>query len=300
MERKHSRQRGIRSMSDDQYYSIGQTAKICNISVQTLRFYDKICLVKPSHTDQSSGYRNYSNFDLLYIKIVQDMKALKFSLEEIKATLHKGSLDSLVEKLESKRKHTIAEIRQLERIVESIGQRTDQISYLQELSNELKDLEVLVELKQLPERYVLYDRRRSVCGMDASLVRFTELFQKADANGLIPKRLMTIYHENILTFDRTDSDLEFCISTDSLGAQAATNLTRIIPGGDYITALYCGIPNAESCKRIYSKLLEWIERNHYIECGPSIEQYLVDMAQMMKPEEFIVELQVSVRKVLTL
>jgi MerR family transcriptional regulator, activator of bmr gene len=211
-------------MSTDQYYSIGQTAKICNISVQTLRFYDKIGLVIPSHSDKSSGYRHYSNFDILYIKIVQDMKALKFSLEEIKATLIKNNLDSLVEKLESKRKHMIAEIRQLEEVVESIGQRTNQISYLQELSNELKDLEVLVELKQFPERYVLYDRRRSACGMDASVVRFTELFQKAEANGLIPKRLMTIYHENILTFDRNDSDLEFCISTDSLGAKLQQTL----------------------------------------------------------------------------
>jgi effector-binding domain-containing protein len=228
------------------------------------------------------------------------MKALKFSLEEIKVTLKKGSLDSLVEKLESKRKQTITEIQQLERIVESIGQRTNQISYLQELGKELKDLDVLVELKQFPERHVLYDRRRSVCGMEASVLRFTELFQKADANGLIPNRLMTIYHENILTFDRNDSDMEFCISTDVVGALTPTDLTRIIPGGDYITALYCGIPNADSCKRIYSKLLEWIERNHYIERGPSIEQYLVDMAQMMKPAEFIVELQVSVRKVLTL
>jgi MerR family transcriptional regulator, activator of bmr gene len=287
-------------MSNDQYYSIGQAAKICNISIQTLRFYDKIDLVIPSHTDKSSGYRYYSNFDLLNIKIVQDMKSLKFSLEDIKATLKKGSLDSLIEKLESKRKHTIAEIRQLEQIVESIGLRTNQISYLQELGKELKDLDVLVELKQFPDRHILYDRRRSACGMEASVLRFTELFQKADANGLIPNRLMTIYHENILTFDRNDSDMEFCISTDALGAQTPTGFTRIIPGGDYITALYCGIPNAESCKRIYSKLLEWIERNHYIECGPSIEQYLVDMAQMMKPEEFIVELQVSVRKVLTL
>jgi MerR family transcriptional activator of bmr gene len=287
-------------MSSDQYYSIGQAAKICNISIQSIRFYDKIGLVIPSHTDKSSGYRYYSNFDLLNIKIVQDMKALKFSLEEIKVTLKKGSLDSLVEKLESKRKHAIAEIQQLERIVESIGQRTNQISYLQELGKELQDLDVLVELKQFPERHVLHDRRRSACGMEASVVRFTELFQKADANGLIPNRLMTIYHENILTFDRNDSDMEFCISTDVLGAQTPADLTRIIPGGDYITALYCGIPNAESCKRIYSKLLEWIERNHYIEIGPSIEQYLVDMAQMMKPEEFIVELQVSVRKVLTL
>lgn len=287
-------------MSNDHYFSIGQAGKICNLSVQSLRFYDKIGLVIPSHTDNSSGYRYYSNFDLLNIKIVQDMKALNFSLEEIKATMNNGSLDCLIGKLEAKRKSTIAEITQLEQIVESIGHRTNQIGYLQELGNELKDLDVLVELKQFPERYVLYNRRRSACGRDASIMQFTELFQKADANGLIPKRLMTVYHENIMTFDRNDSDLEFCITIDSLRDQAPTDFTRIIPGGDYITALYCGIPNAESCKRIYSKLLEWIERNHYMEIGPSIEQYLVDMAQMMKPEEFIVELQVSVQRVLTL
>jgi MerR family transcriptional activator of bmr gene len=92
----------------------------------------------------------------------------------------------LLEKLEAKRKHTMAEITQLEQIVESIGQRTNQIGYLQALGNELKDLDVLVELKQFPERHVLYNRRRSACGMDASVLRFTELFQKADANGLIP------------------------------------------------------------------------------------------------------------------
>jgi MerR family transcriptional activator of bmr gene len=287
-------------MSNDQNYSIGQAAKICNISVQALRFYDKNGLVKSSYIDKSSGYRYYSNLDLLYIKIVQDMKALKFSLEEIKAALNKGSLDYLLEKLESKRRSMVFEIKELERVVESIGKRTNQINYLQELGNELKDLDVLVELKQLPERYVLFERRRSACGMEASIVRYTELFQKSDANGLIPIHMMTIYHENIMTFDRNDSDMEFCLTIDPLKSHAPAEITRVIPGGDYITALYCGIPNAESCKRIYNKLLAWMERNHYVESGPSIEQYLVDMAQMMKPEEFIVELQVSVQKVLTL
>jgi effector-binding domain-containing protein len=134
--------------------------------------------------------------------------------------------------------------------------------------------------------------------MDASVVRFTALFNKAEASGLVPNRLMTIYHENIMTFDRDDSDLECCIWVDAPGIP--TDFTRIIPGGDYITAIYSGIPNAESCKRIYGKLLEWIGKNEYIENGPSFEQYLVDMVQMMKPEEFIVELQVPVRKALTL
>ncbi|MGO4347840.1 MerR family transcriptional regulator [Paenibacillus sp. MCAF9] len=287
-------------MSNDQFYSIGQAAKICNITVQTLRFYDKIGLVIPSHTDKSTGYRYYSNYELLYIKIVQDMKTLQFSLDEIKAALKEGSLSSLIEKLELKRRNTITEIEQLEQLVQLIGKRSEQINYLLDLGDELKNLDVLVELKHLPERRILSDRSRSACGMEASVVKFTRLFQQAEANGLIPKQLMTIYHENILTFDREDSDLEFCISTDSTGAQAPNDYSRIVPEGEYITALYCGIPNAESCKRIYSKLLEWMEKHNYIEAGPSIELYLVDMAQMMKPEEFIVELQVSVRKALTL
>ncbi|NEW09312.1 MerR family DNA-binding transcriptional regulator [Paenibacillus sp. SYP-B3998] len=33
---------------------------MCNIPVQTLRFYNKLGSVIPSHTDQSSAYRYYS------------------------------------------------------------------------------------------------------------------------------------------------------------------------------------------------------------------------------------------------
>lgn len=285
-------------MSNDQYYSIGQAAKICKLSVQTLRYYDKIGLVFPNHTDKLSGYRYYSNRDLLYIKIVQDMKLLQFSLDEIGAMLKSDSLDSLFAKLESKQKETLEEIKRLEQTVKSIEQRTARIVMLQELGNGLKDLDVLVELKRLPDRHVLADRGRYACGMEPSIVKFTELFGKVDASSLTPSPIMTVYHENIMTFDRAETDLEFCIILDH--ANPGTVYTRIIPEGDYITALYCGIPNDISCKRIYSKLLQWMESNGYVESGPSIEKYLVDMAQIMKPEEFIVELQVPVRKALTL
>ncbi len=44
-------------MRKDQRYSIGQASKICNLSIQTLRFYDKIGLVHPSETDKFTGYR---------------------------------------------------------------------------------------------------------------------------------------------------------------------------------------------------------------------------------------------------
>ena len=41
-------------------YSIGEAAEILGISVQTLRYYDKIKLLEPAYTNPNTGYRYYS------------------------------------------------------------------------------------------------------------------------------------------------------------------------------------------------------------------------------------------------
>lgn len=286
-------------MRQDQLYSIGQASKICHLSVQTLRFYDKLGLVRPSETDKSSGYRYYSNTDLLHVKIVQGLKELNFTLEEIGQALRDNKLPRMMEMMESKHKETLREMRRLEQVAAAIKQRMSQVNYLQALSNEFKELDVLIEMKSFQDRYVASDRGNYACGMEASAVRFSGLFQKVAMNGLMPNGyIMSVYHENIMTFDREDSDIEVCVPIER-GENTAT-FTRTVEGGDYVTALYCGLPNEESCKRIYGKVLDWIEANGYEESGPSIEQYLVDMTQMRNPEDFIVELQVPVKKRLTL
>ncbi|MFC4303711.1 MerR family transcriptional regulator [Cohnella boryungensis] len=287
-------------MRKDQLYSIGQASKICNLSIQTLRFYDKLGLVNPSETDKFTGYRYYSNLDLLHVKVVQGLKSLNFTLEEIAHTLKSNKLNSMMEMMEAKHAETLQEVRRLEQITAAIEQRMEQVNYLQSLSDEFKELDVLVELKRYPDRYVAFDRGRHARGMEPSTARFSELFQKVAVNGLIPNGyIMSVYHENIMTFDNDEaSDIEVCIPVERGESMAA--FTRNIEGGEYITALYGGLPNGESCKRIYGKTREWMRTNGYEESGPAIELYLVDMTQMTKPEEFIVELQVPVIKRLTL
>ena len=39
--------------------SIGEFSRICGVTTRTLRYYDKINLIKPSHIDLDSGYRFY-------------------------------------------------------------------------------------------------------------------------------------------------------------------------------------------------------------------------------------------------
>lgn len=39
--------------------SIGEFSRVCGVTSRTLRYYDKINLIKPSHIDIASGYRFY-------------------------------------------------------------------------------------------------------------------------------------------------------------------------------------------------------------------------------------------------
>ena len=41
----------------DKYFSIGEVSKITGLSIDRLRNYDKIGLLKPSYIDPKSGYR---------------------------------------------------------------------------------------------------------------------------------------------------------------------------------------------------------------------------------------------------
>lgn len=63
---------------------IGDLAKICNVSTQTLRYYDAEGILKADAIDPSSGYRFYSTEAVEKYKQILLYKELGFSLEEIK------------------------------------------------------------------------------------------------------------------------------------------------------------------------------------------------------------------------
>lgn len=64
-------------------YSIGKIAKEVNITIRTLRYYDEIKLLKPSHVSHS-GYRYYTEEDILRLQRILTLKKLGFNLEQIK------------------------------------------------------------------------------------------------------------------------------------------------------------------------------------------------------------------------
>ena len=70
-----------------QLYSIGDTAQKSRTTIETLRHYDRIGLLKPACVAAGSGYRYYSNRELLTLLIIQYCKRHGASLKEISALL---------------------------------------------------------------------------------------------------------------------------------------------------------------------------------------------------------------------
>lgn len=66
--------------------SIGETAELTGVSIRTLRYYDKIGLLKPAEVSES-GYRYYSRTELERLQQILFYRELEFSLNEIKRLL---------------------------------------------------------------------------------------------------------------------------------------------------------------------------------------------------------------------
>lgn len=72
--------------------TIKEVSKIAGISVRTLQYYDKIGLLRP--TDYSdSGYRLYSDNDLIILQHILLFRELEFPLKEIKEIINSENFD---------------------------------------------------------------------------------------------------------------------------------------------------------------------------------------------------------------
>ena len=72
-----------------QLLSIGEMAEANRVSVATLRLYDRMGLLKPSHRDEASGYRYYDIRQTSRLDIIRYMQSLGMSLAEISAMFEK-------------------------------------------------------------------------------------------------------------------------------------------------------------------------------------------------------------------
>ncbi|MDF2815131.1 MAG: response regulator receiver protein [Paenibacillus sp.] len=104
-------------------YSIGELSKIVKISIDALRYYDDIGLLKPYHIDTINRYRYYSAEQVNDIITIMDLKQFGFSLDAIKELLCCTDTERIQSAFHSRLQQLTVERSSIERTIERLKNR---------------------------------------------------------------------------------------------------------------------------------------------------------------------------------
>ena len=89
---------------DETYMKIGEIAAFFNVSVKAVRIYEQKGIIKPAKIDPMTGYRYYTADQVGQINSLLELKALGFTLTEIKNIMSgKMTNEKFIEALNKKR-----------------------------------------------------------------------------------------------------------------------------------------------------------------------------------------------------
>lgn len=147
-------------------YKTGEFAKLANVTERTIRYYDKIGLLKPSFV-LPNGYRQYTDSDLLKLQKILSLKHLGFSIDEIFPIVLedqnlKESFKMQIELIESRIKHMVALKDSMESILSTIDDSDINwnkiISLIKMSSDDSNIVEHYKNAKNLNVRISLHDK----------------------------------------------------------------------------------------------------------------------------------------------
>jgi DNA-binding transcriptional MerR regulator len=101
--------------------TIGELAAKTEVTIRTLRYYDKIGLLNPRHYKEG-GHRLYQKEDVMRLQQIQSLKLIGFSLKEIKSLLDKSSVEqeTLHIAIDSKLAHLKEERNSIEKTISAV------------------------------------------------------------------------------------------------------------------------------------------------------------------------------------
>lgn len=265
-------------------FSIGEFSRACQVSVKTLRHYDKIHLLKPAKVDDFTGYRYYDQTQLRTMLLIQRLKRYGFPLEEIRGMLACQEEKELFSKL----------LRQKE-ILRQQQRETEQV--LKELSAHLRDFERTgdimgyqkgyeIQVVEAQERYVIASRQKM--GVDEFGKYYEKLYKRVPEEKVTPNGMVgAVYYDQ--EFDHECSDIELVV-----GIREREKADRVIEAGPCARTLHKGAYS--NLSEAYAALVTWIQEHGYQYAGAPYEFYLKTQFDGLSPEEWETEIYFPIEK----
>jgi DNA-binding transcriptional MerR regulator len=258
-------------------FRIGEFSQIGCVTIETLRHYDALGLLKPEKVDPFTGYRYYTAKQLQSINRIIALKEVGFSLEEIARILRdKLTTDELRGMLK-------AQLVSAESAIETAQLRRERIlTRLNHLSLEENMPAYEVTLKSV-DALTVAAIRETVATIEQMPQRCGEIFNAIagwmTANGLPIGTPMTIYHNEGYTREDIDTECAFIIpgiALDKVARPVGPIVVRQMEAIPHVASTIVAddfYQKAEGLTHAYQALGQWIEDQGYRIMGAPRELY---------------------------
>ncbi|MED4240966.1 MerR family transcriptional regulator [Priestia megaterium] len=272
------------------YLSIGDMSKLNNVSIQTLRYYDKIDLFKPEYVNPDNHYRYYSVRQIFYLDIIKYLKYIGTPLEEIRRMITL-SPESMYEFLEKQELTIEEQIKKLENIQQLLNHHKSQLHEQILINNQ--ELGVVYTRKIEKRTLLKVDCQDVVTPLDQPDIYFRELADALEKEGtVIDLQYGCIYP--LKHYKSTEeihySSLFTCISKANLNPPGV--YVDFIPRGTYMCIAFKW--STADYHNHFSKL-----KKAYHSSGFSMENNVYEISlpnnyASSNDEDFITELQIKI------
>ena len=248
---------------------IGDFARLSQVSVVTLRYYDEMDLLKPVKVDTFTGYRFYSADQLPRLNRILALKDMGFTLEQVKLMLVEDlSIEQLRGMLMAQRGQVEKRLAEEQERLNRIEARLRQI----EMENKMPNYDVLVKtvpaMRVASCRVTIPTNDQVPAYLRPAYKKVYEYLRQAGVkdDGLC----LTVWHSPADMYENED-------------AEAAVQIDRPLPGTDHVkvyeitatqVASVVHQGDFEDFTQGHAALLEWVDANGYRIVGPYREIYI--------------------------
>ena len=265
-------------------FAIGEFARLAQVTVKTLRYYDEAGLLKPAHVHRDSGYRHYKASQLPRLNRILVLKELGFSLDQI-ATL----IDEGVNEFELQGMLRLRRAEQKSKIEEESSRLAAIEHMIEEIAREGAPLEVVI--KDSTPTWVV--SVRDVIQTYPEIARlYPEVYSQLGAQAASGTPV-AIWHspENRSSDIEAEAGIFFNHEIPVTGRLGCYQLPAVR------VASYVFHGSFQQFKGVYARLTRWMEETGWRPSGPCREIYLhIGNPVRQDDTSYVTEIQFPVEK----
>ena len=273
-------------MKEKTKFKIGEFSRMMQVTVKTLRHYEKKGLLLPYEVDEWTGYRYYTICQMQKLNAIRQLQRLGFTLEEIKELYEDDSHVPSVEQLTEK-------ISKTEELLKQLMERREQLKEWLESSKKHNDMEKY-SIELLPE-VIVASHREVISDYGAlGMLCYEKIgpeMQRLGCQCPMPGYCFTIEHSEEYSPDSID--IEYCEQVVEMGQNSHIIQFKCLPAVEKALCVKHMGPY-ERFYETFAEVFQYIEENGYRIIDHPRTCYIDGIWNQEDPEKWLSIIQVPI------